>query len=314
MVVKNERFIKSLLLLFTMKPTCLVTGHAGYIGSRLIAKLREKGYEARGIDLKGIRHEQGDIRDSVARWQLMFADFQPDVIFHLAAEPSVQKCLENPSETLTHNVLGTARVLEYAQAIGAKRVVFSSSASVYGNGKGPASPYGLQKLLAEQQVAFAAQTSDIDAVSLRYFNIFSEDQPTNGAYTTVIAAWRDLARAGQPLRIDGTGEQTRDFIHVDNIVDVNLFAMAYLGAFGGAQYDVGHGANVTLNQLREYVAERYPSAVFTHAPAREGDIFDSQAEAQPLAELGWTPSISVEDGLECCFPGEQGETAAVLAV
>ena len=156
-----------------MKSKILVTGHKGFIGSRVFAALPEG--QRVGIDLK----EGEDLLEQLP-------NIQVDTVFHLAAHPSVGYSVENPSYTLKHNVLGTSRVLEWAKNHGAKRVVFSSSAAIYGNGDGPNSPYGLHKLMSELECKLYSDLYDLDTVCLRYFNVYSEDQKYGGSYSTVI--------------------------------------------------------------------------------------------------------------------------------
>tara|TARA_R110002126_G_scaffold36505_2_gene111007 strand:+ start:59 stop:886 length:828 start_codon:yes stop_codon:yes gene_type:complete len=273
-----------------MKNNILVTGHNGFIGSRLFKRLPKD--QRIGIDLK----DGEDLLDQLP-------DIQIDTVFHFAAQPRVGYSVENPSYTLKHNVLGTSRVLEWAKDHGAKRVVFSSSAAIYGNGNGPNSPYGLHKLMSEMECKLYSDLYGLDTVCLRYFNVYSEDQGYGGSYSTVISAWMELIRQNMPLRIDGDGEQTRDYVHVDDIVSANLFCANYEGRFNGACFDVATGEAISLNSIKEFVEERY-KANWQQAPERDGDVKHTLADIKPLQDLGWEAKIKIADGLKKCFIGE----------
>ena len=271
----------------------LVTGHRGYIGGHLLNQLIEMGHVAVGIDLKEGESILCDLEK--------FENLKPEYIFHLAAFPSVQQSVESPSFVLENNVLGTSRVLEFAKKVRAKRVIFSSSAAINGNGEGPINPYGLHKLMSEQECKLYSELYDLDTVCLRYFNVYSGDQTANGPYSTVMAAWMGCLQTNQPLRIEGDGEQKRDFIHVGDIVDANIFCMEREEAFCGSHYDVGTGNNYSLNEIKSFVMKNYSNVEFVTLPDRPGDAKDSLADIEPLKKLGWQSKISFEEGLQECF-------------
>jgi UDP-glucose 4-epimerase len=271
----------------------------GYIGSKLYAKLKELGHDVHGVDIASLDPLEGlDIRKHLFHNGRPWLKFVPDYVFHLAAKPSVQWSVENPSESLSHNVLGSSRVLEFAAEAGARRVIFASSAAAYG----VASPYGLHKLMTEKECKVYTHLYNIDTVSLRYFNVYSADQKCGGPYSTVIAAWMDALRCGYPLRIDGDGTQTRDFIHVDDIIAANIFCMNYAENFDGATYDVGTGTETSIDYIRQYINQRL-SASWQEVPEREGDIKFSCANAHPMKDLGWSAQVGIKDGLDSCFFG-----------
>jgi len=271
----------------------LVTGHRGYIGSHLFNRLVELGHEVIGIDLKigkDILHNLGE-----------YESFRPEYVFHLAALPRVQYSVENPSLTLENNVLGTSRVLEFAKKAGVKRVIFSSSSAIDGDGDGPINPYGLHKLMSEKECELYSTLYGLDSVCLRYFNVYSEDQTTSGPYSTVLAAWMECLKERRPLRVDGDGKQKRDFIHVGDIVDINLFCMNHEEDFGGSHYDVGTGDNYSLNEIRDFIKKNYSNVELESAPERVGDAKETLADTNPLKKLGWQSQISFEEGLQRCF-------------
>ncbi len=223
----------------------LVTGHRGYIGSHLYKRLKNLGYNVRGIDLK----DGMDILHCLPKESF-------DYVFHMAAMPKVSFCVSNPAYTMQQNVLVTSTLLEWAKDNNVKRVIFSSSAAVYGNsGDFPSSPYGLHKLMSEMECRLFSELYGLDTVCLRYFNVYSEDQPFGGSYSTAISAWMQMIREGNPLRIDGDGEQTRDFIHVEDIISANIFCMNYEGALQGKNFDIGTGKSITLNYKTHYVKD-----------------------------------------------------------
>lgn len=278
---------------------CLVTGHKGYIGSKLYDKLVGLGHEVHGVDMISMDPTEGlDIRKHLFHNGKPWLKFVPEYIFHLAAKPSVSWSVENPSESLSHNVLGSSRVLEFASAVGATRVIFASSAAIYGL----ASPYGLHKLMTEKECLLYSRLYNVDTVSLRYFNVYSADQKSGGPYSTVISAWMEAHRAHQKLRIDGDGLQTRDFIHVDDIISANIFCMNYSENFNGANYDVGTGTETSIDHIRQYINKRMQTQ-WLETPERQGDIKSSCANTVPLKEMGWSAQIDIENGLENCFGG-----------
>lgn len=270
----------------------LVTGHKGFIGSRLYGALPAE--ETIGIDLK-------DGHDLIEQ----LPDESVETVFHMAALPSVEYSVRNPSYTLKHNVLGTSKVLEWARKQGVKRVVFSSSAAAYGDGLGPNSPYGLHKLMSEKECKLYSELYDLDTVCLRYFNVYSEDQPYGGPYSTIISAWMEMVRQDKPLRVDGTGEQIRDYIHVEDIVSANIFCASYKFKFNGTVYDVGTGTGITVGELKEQVSAKVPSVKWVFGPPRSGDVKSSVASPFSLKRLGWTPRVNIGDGLDRCFIKEK---------
>lgn len=255
----------------------LITGHKGYIGSHLYRALKNNIDVVHGIDLK----EGQDIIHSLP-------DSPYDVVFHMAALPRVGYSIENPSYTFRHNVYATSVLLEWAKKHNVKRFIFSSSSAVYGNGNNPNSPYGLHKLLSEQECKLYSKIYGLDTVSLRYFNVYSEDQEYGGSYSTVISAWLEMIRRGQPLRIDGDGSQSRDFIHVDDIVSANIFCMNRDYDFNGQNYDVGSGQIFSLNDIKKLILS-HNSVKFINAKKRKGDVQDTFMTDVRLDQLGWKP-------------------------
>jgi UDP-glucose 4-epimerase len=287
---------------------CLVTGHKGYIGSRLYKKLQELGHQVMGIDLKTeISH---DIIDALAEgddglFHPHFYNFQPEYIFHLACWPRISQCLEKPVATMRNNVLAGSVILNFANKCkSVKRVIYSSSSSVHGNGDGPTNQYALQKLTTELETKIYSQIYDIDTVSLRYFNVYSEDQVASGPYATVVAHWRHSLLNGVQPYITGDGEQRRDMLHVNDAVMANIFAMEHEGQFSGEAFDVGTGENMSLNEIKDVIQELHDHISFDYIDERLGEIMISKADTAKLKKLGWKASVSLVDGIRECFDFE----------
>ena len=272
----------------------LITGHKGYIGSRVFQELKKQNYDVHGIDLK----DGEDILHCLPKENF-------DYVFHLAACPRVGYSVQNPSYTMKQNVLVTSVLLEWAKNHGVKRIILSSSSAVHGNGDGiPKSPYGLHKLINEMECRLYSELYGLDTVCLRYFNAYSEDQEYGGSYSTAICAWMEMIKQGKPLRIDGDGEQTRDLVHVEDIASANIFCMQHQENFSGKWLDVGSGTSVSLNHIKEFISQNH-SVIWNNVPERIGDIRHTVADITELKKLGWEPKISIEEGLKRCFSKEQ---------
>lgn len=269
----------------------LVTGHKGYIGHHVFSSLKKLGYEVQGIDIK----EGEDILHCLP-------DDKFDYVFHLAAQPRVEFSVKYPSYTMKQNVLVTSTLLEWAKDHGVKRVIFSSSSAINGSGEDePKSPYGLQKLMSEMECKLFSELYELDTVCLRYFNAYSEDQPFGGAYSTAICAWMEMIRQGKPLRMDGDGEQTRDLVHVEDIVLANIYAMQSTTQFNGKVYSVGSGTSVSMNYIRNYINSIH-DVEWIDAPPRKGDVRHTLADISAIKkDLGFKPTVSIQEGLKRCF-------------
>jgi UDP-glucose 4-epimerase len=199
----------------------------------------------------------------------------------------------------------TSRVLEWSKNNNVKRVVFSSSSAILGDGDGvPKSPYGLHKLMSELECKLYSDLYGLDTVCLRYFNAYSEDQPFGGTYSTAICAWMEMIRQGKKLRIDGDGEQTRDLVHVEDICSANIACMESDKWFGGKVYNVGSGTSVSMNYIKNYIDSKH-QVEWNHAPARIGDARHTLADISKIKkDLGWEPKVMIDVGLKRCFDRE----------
>jgi UDP-glucose 4-epimerase len=293
----------------------LVTGGAGFIGSHLAERLLAEGHSVRILDdLSTGKRENvpagaelvvGDVRnsplvDEVARGC--------DVIFHEAAIVSVPASIEDPQRSHDVNIQGSLNVLLAARRQKVRRVVFACSAAVYGEEPTlpkredmittPIAPYGIEKMTGEHYVLSWPRLYGVEGVALRYFNVFGPRQDPRSPYSGVISIFVDRAMSGREVTIYGDGEQSRDFVFVDDVVSANILAATVSEASGRA-FNVGRGERTSLNALLGTVAKIVGREISAkHEPARDGDIRHSVADISRAREmLGYAPSVSVEEGL-----------------
>lgn len=284
---------------------CLVTGHKGYIGSRLKKELEKKGHEVMGIDFA--ENKKNDINIALAegtdgKFHPHYFNFKPEYIFHLACIPRVAYSVEEPVKTCKNNILAGSNILNFAKKVGSvKRFIYSSSSSVVGNGSGPASPYALQKYTTELETTMYSKLYGLDTVSLRYFNVYSHDQEASGPYATAVANWMSYIRSGVNPYITGNGEQRRDMLNVSDAISANLFCMNHKDNFEGSVYDVGTGENISLNEIKAIIQSKNPSIKFDYRPDRKGDVMLTKANIEPLKSIGWTTKIPIVKGIQHCF-------------
>ncbi len=297
----------------------LVTGGAGFIGSHLVDRLVREGAQVTVLDnfstgtrqnLKGSPCSivQGSIGDAAIVEKLAP---QMDVVFHLAARPSVSRSIEDPWESHEANITGSMVLLEaFRRSKRLKAFVNTSSSSVYGDSPElpkeedrtgrPLSPYALQKATVEHYVRLYAELYGFPGVSVRPFNIFGPRQSPESLYAAVIPKFIDQALQGKDLHIHGDGEQTRDFTHVDNMVELFLRASERASEQKGQAFNAGAGQRHTVKQLADLVVEFAKSkSKVVLGPPRPGDIRDSLASLKKAERLlGYKPLVSFRDGLE----------------
>ena len=284
---------------------CLVTGHKGYIGSKLFERLKSLGHDVMGIDLNEEFSKDINkmlVEDKDGKFHPHYYNFKPEYVFHMACWPRVGYSVEHPVLTNKNNILAGTNVLNFARKVGSvKRVIYSSSSSVVGNGNGPASPYALQKYTTELETTMYSHLYDLDTVCLRYFNVYSHDQRADGPYATAVANWMKSIREDINPYITGDGEQRRDMINVEDVVDANIFCMNYEDRLNGAVFDVGTGDNISLNEISGIVKSCFADVIFDYVEPRKGDVLVTKADTTGLSELGWTAKISIRDGISECF-------------
>ena len=283
----------------------LITGGAGFIGSHLCDALLDKGYAVRILDdLSTGRRDnlqvdhprleliEGDVADAGLVTQ---AAAGCRAVVHLAAVASVQASVEDPVRTHQSNFIGTLNVCEAMRVHGLRRVLFASSAAVYGNNgegesisedtpKAPLTPYAVDKLASEQYLDFYRRQHGLEPVVFRFFNIFGPRQDPSSPYSGVISIFCERAQAGLPISVFGDGEQTRDFFYVADLVRLLLQGLSMAEVPSGA-VNVGLNQATSLNQLLaaiEQVLGGLPAV--THAPARSGDIRHSRADNRRLLQ------------------------------
>jgi UDP-glucose 4-epimerase len=312
----------------------LVTGGAGFIGSNLVDALLLRGHAVRVLDnfssghRRNLAHVEGDIElvegELRSYERVHHAVRGCEVVFHQGALPSVPRSVQDPLTTSEINVGGTLNVLLNARDEGVRRLVFASSSSIYGDGPGfprregaapmPLAPYAVSKLAAEQYCTVFTTVYGLETVSLRYFNVFGQHQDPGSEYSAVIPRFITAMRDGRSPTIYGTGEQSRDFTHIDNVVAANLLAMDATAASGrvlNIACGVAHSLNDTVEVLNRLLgAEIEP----VHAAPRPGDVDRSWADISLAAEvLGYVPAVDFEQGLRLTLDShEDAERGAAL--
>jgi nucleoside-diphosphate-sugar epimerase len=300
----------------------LITGGAGFIGSHLVERLVADGHEVAVLDdfsagkdenLKQIGFDslklvKADIND---RSPLLSSMDGVETIVHLAAIVSVQRSITNPAFTTKVNVGGTLSVLECARKSGVKKVVFASSAAVYGDSKllpikeefelSPISPYGASKLDAEKKILEFQKEFGLDATILRFFNVYGP-RSYGGEYSGVIAKFAArLSRHEGPV-IFGDGQQTRDFVFVDDVVQALVLASEQNQTKLHSVFNVGSGSHVSIEDLATLESRLVLGKVlipFEYRSAIDGDIRHSYADISRIRkELGYEPKTNLEDGLK----------------
>ena len=305
-------------------PSVLITGGAGFIGSHLTRRCVSLGWNVQVVDdLSGAPDFSriSDCRDLERGAEVFRDDFAAsrilefveagcyDVVFHMAARARVPYSVEHPVESHSVNVDRSLRLIEACRRGRVKRVVFSSSSSVYGGAAvlptpesepmRPRSPYALQKSIIEDYLRMYWSLYGLDSVCLRYFNVFGPGQLGDSPYSTAVAAWLTAIGNRTALRSDGDGTQSRDMCYVDNVVDANIAAALHCDVLRGMPINVACGKTHTNNEILEWLAARYSGLEISHAPFRAGDVHTTQADVTRLQEvLHVTPSVLMWDGLE----------------
>jgi len=311
----------------------LVTGGCGFIGSHIVEHYQDVAEEIRVLDnlrtgyrknLDGLKCTfiEGSVTDrALVREAVQGVDY----VFHLAALVSVPESMAKPGECVDINVHGLLNVLEEASAAGTRKLVFASSAAIYGDNPTvpkletmrpePQSPYAITKLDGEYYLGMFQQEGRLESAALRFFNAFGPRQDPKGAYAAAVPIFIEKAIHGQDITIFGDGEQTRDFIYVKDIVGALTFAAETPGVTG--VFNAGYGGQITINQLAVVLLEQAGSAAqirhapqrpgvgsaaqIRHAPQRPGDVKHSRASADRLLAAGWKPRHTLAEGLAATF-------------
>ena len=294
--------------------SALVTGGAGFIGSHLVDRLVEEGYRVIIVDdlttgkLKNLNHEATFHHLSITHPSLLdvFKREKPDLVFHLAAQSSVPRSIQEPILDNEVNVLGTLRLLEASRRTGVGKVIFSSTGgALYGDPEvipcpddspiAPISPYGMSKYMAEQYLVFYGRQYRLNYTTPRYGNVYGPRQDPHGE-AGVVAIFITAMLSGQRPRIFGDGNQARDFVSVEDVVDANIAAIHR----GHRQsMNIASGQLTSVNELFAILKEitRYRWEA-DHGPARAGDVYRISLDcSRAQQDLGWVPKTSLIDGL-----------------
>jgi UDP-glucose 4-epimerase len=290
---------------------CLVTGGAGFIGSNLADRLIKEGYKVVIIDNLSTGKKE-NINPKADFHKADICDFSKikkffsgvDYVFHLAAIPRIPASIEDPVSTSKINVLGTVNVFQAARDQKVKRVIFSSSSSIYGDQEkmpftenmspNPLSPYGLHKLIGEQFAKMFVDLYKMKIVSLRYFNVYGPRIDFDSDYGLAVGKFIRFNMLKKPLTIFGTGLQTRSFCYVDDVVEANIRAAESHKIKGGEVINIGSEKSHSINYLAELVGGEK-----IYLPRRVGDPLNTEADIS-LAKniLDWKPKVDFEDGIK----------------
>jgi UDP-glucose 4-epimerase len=296
----------------------LITGGSGFIGSHIVEHYQGKADEIRVLDnlrtgyrknLDGLdcKFIEGSITD---REMVRKAVEGVDYIFHLAALVSVPESMSKPGECVDINVNGLLNVLEEAAAAGVKKLVFASSAAVYGDNPSvpkvetmlpePKSPYAITKLDGEYYLGMFQREGRLETAAIRFFNVFGPRQDPKGAYAAAVPIFIEKAVMGEDITVFGDGAHTRDFIYVKDIVGALSFAVETPGVTG--VFNAGYGGQITINDLAsQIISNAGTNSRVLHAPERPGDVKHSRASADKLQAAGWKPQHTLQNGLAATF-------------
>ncbi len=293
----------------------LLTGGAGFIGSHVADQLLARGHEVAVVDdlssgkkeniPDGTMFYEQDIRDGCAE---IFEEFEPDVLCHQAAQMDVRRSVKAPDFDADVNVLGTIRLLQRCVAQGVRRVVFASTGgAVYGEQREfpapedhpqyPISPYGVSKLAGERYLHFYNTQYGLPYAALRYANVYGPRQDPHGEAGVVAIFCGNLA-AGRGSTINGSGEQTRDYVYVEDVARANVLALE--GDAPSGAYNIGTGIETSVNELYEVLRETSGADLLpAHVAAKPGEQLRSSVDPTTAARvLGWRPVTDLVTGLE----------------
>jgi nucleoside-diphosphate-sugar epimerase len=300
-------------------PKYVVTGGAGFIGSALVRKLLAEGAEVAVIDnlLTGHERNLAEVRDRIVFYNIDIRDHaalvpamqSAELVFHLAAIPSVPRSIDDPVPSHEVNIDGTFNVLRAAKEAGVRRLVYAASSSAYGDSETlpkiesmparPKSPYAVQKLLGEYYASVFYSCFGLETVALRFFNVYGPRQDPSSTYSGVLSLFMKHLLARTPPTIFGDGEQSRDFTFVEDVAGL-CWKAAKAPAAAGKMYNAGNGGRYTLNFIWEALQKMEGVAIpAKYGPPRAGDVRHSMADTTAAtAELGHAPQFTMEEGLK----------------
>ncbi len=297
----------------------VVTGGAGFIGSAIVRALLKQGARRIVVIDNLLTGRESNLDEVRGQIEVQRADIRhyeeiagivrgAAVVFHEAAIPSVPRSIDDPVPSHDVNIGGTFNVLRAAREGGAGRVVYAASSSAYGDSQTlpkvesmtprPKSPYALQKLTGEYYCSVFAGVYGLEAVSLRYFNVYGPRQDPSSPYSGVLSVFMKCILERQPPTIFGDGETSRDFTYVEDVAELNLKA-ARAGGVSGKVYNGGNGGRITLNEAWRLVQKLEGVELrANYGPERAGDVRHSQADTTAaVRDLGHAPRFSFEEGM-----------------
>jgi len=292
----------------------LVTGGAGFIGSNLVDKLVSMNWQVVVIDNESAEcNEKFYWNEKAENHKLDICDYKftrdlyddVDYVFHLAAESRLQSAIENPINAVTKNAVGTCTVLQCAREANVRKVIYSSTSSAYGLNKYPnyetdpndcLNPYSVSKVSGEELCKLYTNLYGLKTIIFRYFNVYGERSPTTGQYAPVIGIFLRQKNNNEPLTIVGDGEQRRDFVHVQDVINANVMvALANLDDESyGMTYNVGSGENISILEIAKLISNEY-----VHISPREGEARTTLACIDKAKNVfGWQPKHNVKNWIE----------------
>ncbi|MBC6976166.1 NAD-dependent epimerase/dehydratase family protein [Bacillus sp. Xin] len=292
----------------------LVTGGFGFIGSHIVEKLVHHNYEVAVYDnlstgsINNVHSKGIAFFDSVedeGALEKAIETFKPDFVIHQAAQISVQNSVSNITNDARINIIGSTNIIKLSQKYGVKKIIFASSAAVYGNSKimpipvshptRPLSPYGVSKQTAEEYLKLAKELYDIDYVILRYSNVYGPRQTVSGEGGVISIFINHVMQEEQSV-IYGDGLQTRDFIYVDDVASANLQALKYNGS---GTFNISSSTCTSINEvfsMIQSIGKQNVSPIYQ--PAKDGDLKESLlCNKKSIQKLDWQPIYSLEKGL-----------------
>ena len=293
----------------------LITGGCGFIGSNLVDALINQEHLVSVIDnLSSDAHDKfyynkkaTYYKDDITNKHVVngiFERHRPDYVFHLAAEARIQNCINEPVKAFNTNTVGTQNILEACRLFKTKKVMFSSTSAIYGLNcslpqKETYSPdclnmYSYSKLFSEGLFKLYSQNYEIDSVCFRYFNVYGPRQPVRGSYAPVIGVFSRQKKMGDPMTIVGDGLQTRDYVHVSDVVNANIAAMNCQNTLNANIVNIGTGKSYSVLDLAISMGGEY-----THISPRQGEARHTLADITKAKELlNWEPKYSLEKYME----------------
>lgn len=285
----------------------LVTGGCGFIGSQVVDALIKRGDSVTVIDSETADNDVFYKNTDATYLKENILDFDfvrrvcadRDLVFHLAAESRIGPAIENPRKATEVNVIGTCNVLQAARDAKVKGFVYSSTSACYGlKNTVPMhedmpfdnlNPYSTSKIAGEDLTLMFAKLYGLPSIALRYFNVFGDRMPSRGQYAPVLAIFLRQVKSGELPTVVGDGEQRRDFVHINDIVQANLLAAGAAAKYAGRVYNVGSGRNVSVLELAKLFGRK-----INHLPPRSGEARTTLASLERIkADLGYQPTVEV---------------------